>query len=160
MDKDQMGLSQPERNLVKKQTRRERFLSEMETVLPWPALLRRLKPLYPARGFQGGSPAYPLEMMLRIHLMQHWWSLSDEAMEDAMIEIPPIRRFAGINSVTENIPDAAAILAFRRFLDKRHLRGKIFKIVEKHLRAQDLLLQQGAVVEATIVDAPTSTKHP
>ena len=63
-----VSLSQPERKLVKKRTKREQFLSEMEAVLPWSVLLRRLKPLYPARGFQGGSPPYPVEMMLRIHL--------------------------------------------------------------------------------------------
>ena len=143
---------------MKKRTKREQFLSEMEAVLPWSVLLRRLKPLYPARGFQGGSPPYPVEMMLRIHLMQHWWSLNDEAMEDALIEMAVIRRFAGIHSGTEKIPDAAAMLVFRRFLEKHHLREKIFEMVEKHLRAQDLLLQQGAVVEATIIDAPTSIK--
>ena len=72
--------------------------------------------------------------MLRIHLIQNWNSLSDEAMENELIDIPCIRRFAGIDLVTDNIPDATTILAFRHFLEKHHLGEKIFQAIGEYLR--------------------------
>ena len=155
----QLGFGDYEHSFVKKQTRRERFLAEMEEVVPFSELLSMLEPFYPRVGRQGGRPAYRLEVMLRIHLMQNWNSLSDEAMENELIDIACIRRFAGIDLVTEDIPDATTILAFRHFLEKHHLGERIFQVVVEHLSKKGLLLREGTVVDATIIHAPTSTKN-
>ena len=77
----------------------------METVVPWKALIDLIEPLYPRSGSKGGRPAYPLETMLRIHLIQQWYDLSDPAMEDTLIEVPTMRRFAGVDLITDRIPD-------------------------------------------------------
>ena len=95
-----------------------------------------LEPFYPRVGRQGGRPPYRLEVMLRIHLMQNWNCLSDEAMENDLIDIPCIRRFAGIDLVREEIPDATTILAFRHFLEKHHLGERIFQVVVEHLKQE------------------------
>ncbi|WP_460028956.1 transposase, partial [Methyloparacoccus murrellii] len=82
-------------DLKKKQTRRERFLLEMEQVVPWDALLAVVEPFYPKPGQPGRQPM-PLSMMLRIHCLQQWFDLSDPGAEDALYEIESMRRFAGI----------------------------------------------------------------
>ena len=121
---------------MKKQTRRERFLAEMEKVVPFSELLSMLEPFYPRVGRQGGRPPYHLEVMLRIHLMQNWNYLSDKAMENDLIDIPCIRRFAGIDLVRGDIPDATTILAFRHFLEKHHLGERIFQVVVENLKQE------------------------
>ncbi len=111
-----------------KRTRRERFLSEMEKVVPWKALLDLIDPYYPKNGSNGGRPPYPLQTMLRIHLLQQWYDLSDPALEDALIEVPTMRRFAGISMVSDRIPDETTILAFRHLLEKHDLGQHIFEV--------------------------------
>ncbi len=64
---------------AKKRTRRERFLSEMEAVVPWQVLVDLIEPHYPRNSSKGGRPPYPLETMLRIHLLQQWYDLSCQA---------------------------------------------------------------------------------
>ncbi|MEO1003599.1 MAG: transposase, partial [Cyanobacteria bacterium J06638_7] len=93
----QLGFSDYEQSTAKKRTKREKFLADMEQEVPWRALIALIEPHYPKSGSKGGRPAYPLATMLRIHLMQQWYSLSDPAMEDALIEVPTMRRFAGID---------------------------------------------------------------
>ncbi len=100
-----------------------------------------------------------LETMLRIHLMQNWWPLGDDAMEDALIDNGAIRRFAGIDLVQDQIPDATTILAFHHFIERHQLAEEIFKAVERYLREKSLLLREGTVVDATIIHTPTSTKN-
>ena len=82
-------------------------------VVPWKALVDLMATYYPKTGSKGGRPPYPLETMLRIHLMQQWFDLSDPAMEDALIEVPTMRRFTGITLISDMIPDEITILSFR-----------------------------------------------
>jgi IS5 family transposase len=97
--------------------------------------------------------------MLRIHLIQQWYSLSDPAMEDALIEVPVMRRFAGIDIMSERIPDETTILAFRHLLEKHDLGQKIFEAVKAHLKACGMAMKQGTIIDATLIAAPTSTKN-
>ena len=142
----------------KKPTRRERFLGEMEKVVPWEALLALLVPSYPTSG-RPGRPPMPAGMMLRIHFMQQWYALSDPAMEDALYEIESMRRFAGLELNEDAIPDETTILKFRRFLEKHGLAVKMLEAVNAHLGEKGLLLRQGTIVDATIIQAPSSTKN-
>jgi len=142
----------------KRQTRREKFLAEMEQVVPWSALLAKLEPHYPQSGRRGRQPM-PLNCMLRIHCMQQWFSYSDRQMEDALYEIDSIRRFAGFGSVTEALPDETTILNFRHWLEKHKLTEVLLSTVNDHLKAQGLLVSKGTMVDATIVHAPSSTKN-
>jgi transposase, IS5 family len=114
MGSKQLGFGDYEQATAKKRTRRERFLGEMEKVVPWKALLELIEPHYPKTSSKGGRPPYPLATMLRIHLLQQWYDLSDPAMEDALIEVPTMRRFAGIDMISDRIPDETTILAFRQ----------------------------------------------
>ena len=96
-----------------KVTRRERFLAEMDAVMPW-RLIALIEPHYPKAG--NGTQPMPMERMLRIYFMQQWFNLSDPAMEDALYDSESMRRFAGIELVEDAIPDETTILRFRHLL--------------------------------------------
>jgi IS5 family transposase len=155
----QLGFSDYEQTTAKKRTKREKFLAEMEAVVPWKALIDLIEPHYPKSSSKGGRPAYPLATMLRVHLMQQWYSLSDPAMEDALIEVPTMRRFAGIDLISERIPDETTILAFRHLLEKHNLGEQIFETVKAHLKAKGMAMKQGTIIDATLIAAPSSTKN-
>ncbi|KRG56480.1 IS5 family transposase [Stenotrophomonas nitritireducens] len=152
----QISFSDAEYAGKRKKTRREVFLEEMEQVVPWKALLKVLEPHYPVAG-RGRRP-YPLDAMLRVHLMQNWFALSDPAMEEALYEIASLRNFAGL-SLSEPIPDETTILNFRHMLEESDLAEDIFKQVNAHLSRKGLLLKRGSIVDATIIAAPSSTKN-
>jgi transposase, IS5 family len=155
----QLGFGDYEQTTAKKRTRRERFLAEMEVVVPWKALIDLIEPYYPRTSSKGGRPAYPLATMLRVHLMQQWYDLSDPGMEDALIEVPTMRRFAGIDLICDRIPDEATILAFRHLLEKHDLGDQIFEVVKAHLKANGMAMKQGTIIDATLIAAPSSTKN-
>ncbi|MDQ0572591.1 IS5 family transposase [Variovorax paradoxus] len=152
----QISFSDAEYAGKRKKTRREVFLEEMEQVVPWKALLKVIEPHYPVAG-RGRRP-YPLEAMLRVHLMQNWFALSDPAMEEALYEIASLRNFAGL-TLGEPIPDETTILNFRHMLEESDLAEDIFKQVNAHLSRKGLLLKRGSIVDATIIAAPSSTKN-
>jgi IS5 family transposase len=159
MGSKQLGFGDYEQSTARKRTRKERFLAQMEAVVPWKALIDLIQPCYPKTGSKGGRPPYPLETMLRIHLMQQWYDLSDPAMEDALIEVPTMRRFAGIDLISDRIPDETTILTFRHLLERHDLGKQIFETVKAHLKANGMAMKQGTIIDATLIAAPSSTKN-
>jgi transposase, IS5 family len=141
----------------KKQTRRDRFLGEMDRVVPWARLVARLRPFYP-KG-ERGRPPIGLERMLRIYLLQQWYALSDEGLEDALYDSQALRRFAGIELNREPVPDATTLVRFRRWLERHELTRVLFEEVGAVLEERGLLMRQGTIVDATIIAAPSSTKN-
>lgn len=141
----------------RKKTRREIFLAEMEQVVPWSALLKLIAPHYPTLGQRGRQP-YALATMLRIHFLQQWYALSDPGMEEALYEMPVMRRFAGLGGL-DNIPDETTILNFRRLLETHGLAAELFEQVNRHLAHKGQSLRAGTIVDATIINAPSSTKN-
>jgi IS5 family transposase len=154
----QTSFAELEYTSKKRQTRREKFLAEMEQVVPWALLLAPLEPHYPKSGRRGRQPM-SLKRMLRIYCMQQWFSYSDRQMEDALYEIDSIRRFAGFGSVTEALPDETTILNFRHWLEKHKLTEVMLSTINEHLKKHGLLVSKGTMVDATIVHAPSSTKN-
>ncbi len=141
----------------KKKTRREKFLEEMDKVIPWNDLLEEIKRYYPRVG--NGRQPMPLKMMLKIYFMQQWYKLSDPAMEDALYDSESLRRFADIDMAVDIIPDESTILHFRHLLEKYDLTKKIFEKTKQYLSDKGLLLREGTIVDATIISAPSSTKN-
>ena len=153
---DQMSFGDAEYAAKKKRTRREIFLAEMEQVVPWSSLLKDIEGVYPVAG-RGRRP-YPVEAMLRIHLMQNWFGLSDPAMEEALYEVVSMRHFAGL-TLTGGIPDETTILNFRRLIEENDLATLMFGRINAHLSRKGLLLKRGTIVDATIISAASSTKN-
>jgi IS5 family transposase len=153
----QGSFAEAEYGAKKKQTRRDKFLAEMEAVVPWSRLVARLAPLYP-KG-ERGRPPIPLERMLRVYFVQQWYGLADEAIEDARYDIQALRGFAGIALNRDPIPDATTVLHFRHWLERHDLTKGLFEEVRAMLEERGLLMRQGTIVDATIIAAPPSTKN-
>jgi transposase, IS5 family len=143
---------------TKRQTRREKFLGEMERVVPWQRLEALIEPHYPKSG-RVGRPPIGVPRMLRMYFLQQWYSLADEALEDALYDSQAMREFVGIDLGREQVPDATTLLKFRRLLQEHELTKAIFEEVNAHLAERGLLMRQGTVVDATIIAAPSSTKN-
>src|SRR3954451_22091462 len=153
----QGSFSQAEYGAKKKQTRRDRFLAEMEQVVPWSRLVDRLRPLYP-KG-ERGRPPIGLERMLRIYFLQQWYALADGAMEDALYDSQALRGFAGIDLTVAAVPEERTILNFRHWLERHELSRALFAEVSAMLEERGLMMRQGTIVDATIIAAPPSTKN-
>lgn len=138
-------------------TRRERFLAEMDAVIPWARLTALIEPHYPKAG-RGRRPL-PLETMLRIHFVQHWFDLSDPAAEDAIYDSESVRRFVKIELCEDTVPDETTILNFRHRLEEHGLGEAVFGEVASLLDEKRLVLKGGTIVDATIIHAPASTKN-
>jgi IS5 family transposase len=153
----QASFAEVEYGAKKKQTRRDRFLADMEQVVPWARLEERLRPLYP-KG-ERGRPPIPLGRMLRVYFVQQWYGLADEAVEDALYDSQALRGFAGIELNRDPVPDATTVLHFRHWLERHDLTKGLFDEVSAMLEERGLLMRQGTIVDATIIAAPPSTKN-
>jgi transposase, IS5 family len=153
----QRSFAQAEYAQKKKTTRRERFLNEMEKVVPWAKLVGCIQPFY-FKGERGRRPV-GLERMLRMYFLQQWYTLADEALEDALYESQSMRSFVGIDLGLEAVPDATTLLKFRHILERNALTQKILEEVNAHLSGHNLLMREGSIVDATIIAAPCSTKN-
>ncbi|WP_429573413.1 IS5 family transposase [Paraburkholderia sp. UCT70] len=155
--KRQIGFAEAESAGKKRVTKRQRFLAEMEKVVPWSRLLSVIEPYYP-KG-KRGRPPIGLERMLRIYFLQQWYGLSDEGLEDALYDSIAMRAFAGIDLAVENAPDATTLLKFRRLLVEHELTRKLFDEIGISLCERGLMMKEGTLVDATIIEAPPSTKN-
>jgi transposase, IS5 family len=161
----QGSFAEAEYGAKKRQTRRDKFLGEMEQVVPWARLVARLRPLYPTRlrplypKGERGRPPIPLERMLRVYFVQQWYGLADEAVEDALYDSQALRGFADIELNRDPIPDATTVLHFRHWLEQHDLPKGVFDEVSAMLEERGLLMRQGTIVDATIIAAPPSTKN-
>ena len=142
----------------RKPTRREEFLAQMNTVMPWEKLRALIEPAYPA-GDGAGRPPVGLERMLRIHFLQHWFNLSDPAVEEALYDSRAMREFVGIDLGREPAPDETTICKFRHRLEAHALGKQILSTVNAHLASQGFKVSTGTIVDATIIAAPSSTKN-
>ncbi len=115
----------------------------MKQVVPWTQLLRLIEPHYPVSGRPGRQP-YALATMLRIHLLQQWYALSDPAMEEALHEIRTLRRFAQLGGL-DTVPDATTILNVRRLLETHSVAGRMLDAVDAHLARKGQHLRSSTI---------------
>ena len=140
-----------------KTTRRAVFLAEMERVVPWRELCALIEPFYPKPG--KGRPLVGVERMLRIYFLQQWFNLSDPAVEEALYDLLAMRRFVDIDLGREPVPDETTVCRFRHLLEEHDLGQQLFEEVQRHLAAKGLKVATGTIVDATIINAPSSTKN-
>jgi IS5 family transposase len=141
----------------RKPTRRDAFLAQMQQLVPWSRLAALIEPHYPKAG--NGRPPIGLERMLRIHLLQHWFNLADQACEEALYDSSALRAFAGIDLGREPVPDSTTLCKFRHLLEQHELGAAVFAEVGRVLQERGLKLSAGTIVDATIIAAPSSTKN-
>ena len=138
-------------------TRKAKFLIEMDALVPWGELCAVVEPHYPKAG--NGRRPIGLERMLRLHFLQLWFNLADEACEEALYEVPVFREFAQIDLGEQRVPDATSLLRFRRLLETHDLSRAMLARVNALLEARGLRVSGGTMVDATIIHAPASTKN-
>ena len=154
----QVSFASYEQAQKKRVTRREKFLGEMERVVPWARLEALIEPAYPTGGRVGRQPI-GVTRMLRMYFLQQWFGLADEAVEDAIYDSHAMREFVGIDLGREAVPDAITLLKFRRLLEAHKLTAALFEGINTHLTERGLLLREGTMVDATIIAAAPSTKN-
>jgi IS5 family transposase len=154
----QLSFASSEYAMKKKRTRREKFLGEMDRIVPWARLIAIIEPLYPTSG-RVGRPPIGVKRMLRMYFLQQWYGLGDEALEDAIYDSQALRDFVGIDLSREAVPDATTLLKFRRLLEDHQLTAAMFEEVKRVLGEKSLLMREGTMVDATIIAAPPSTKN-
>jgi IS5 family transposase len=140
-----------------KHTRADRFLDEMKQVVPWEELVRVVEPHY--KNASSGRKPTDLLLLLKLHCLQLWYNLSDPGLEDAVHDRLSFQRFLSLDPLVQRVPDESTILHFRHLLEKHRLGEAIFARVREQLEAQGLLVKTGTIVDATILEAPASTKN-
>ncbi len=153
----QPSLSEVEYCGKKRQTRRDHFLNQMEQQVPWEKWLALIEPFYP-KG-ERGRPPIGCEKMLRLYLLQAWYNLSDEGMEDEVYDSQSLRKFSRIDLTRESVPDATTLLKFRHLLEAHQLPKKMFEELNLRLKQQGNLMCEGTIIDATIIKSPSSTKN-
>jgi IS5 family transposase len=130
----------------------------MDQIIPWSELTQALKPYYPDPTGPGRRPK-GLERMLRIYFMQHWFNLSDPGMEEALYDLRVMRDFAGIDLGEEAAPDETTILNFRHLLEEKNMGAELLRLVNTYLDENGLRVSRRTIVDASIINAPSSTKN-
>ena len=140
-----------------RQTKRAVFLDEMNAIVPWKRLCALIAPHYPTG--EGGRPPIPLERMLRIYFLQQWFNLSDPGVEEALYEMVSMRTFADIDLGDAPVPDETTVCKFRHLLEQNNLGPAILREVNQFLASRKIKISTGTIVDATIIEAPSSTKN-
>jgi IS5 family transposase len=139
---------------------RERFLEAMDSTIPWSEWVALIEPYYYVdRPGKKGRKAKPVQTMLRMYLLQVWFSLSDEGVEDAVYDSYAMRRFLGWDFAVEQVPDATTLLHFRHLIEEHKLGEQLFESQNRIFEAQGWIMRGGSIVDATIIAAPSSTKN-
>lgn len=153
----QLSFTEAEYSNRRRRTKREDFLDLMDEIIPWKEWTEIIRPYY----YQNtrGRRAKEIETMLRMYLMQNWFHLSDEGVEDAIYDSYAMRKFMQLDFSKESVPDATTLTKFRHILEENHLGEKIFADVRERLDRGGMIMHGGTIVDATIVSAPSSTKN-
>ena len=160
MDNEQPSFTDIEYGNRRRTSRREQFLATMDATIPWRVWVGLIEPHYYAdRPGKRGRKAKPIESMLRMYLLQVWFSLSDEGVEEAIYDSYAMRRFMGLDFAVEQVPDATTLLHFRHLLEEHQLGEKLFAAQNEIFTEQGWIMRGGSIVDATIIAAPSSTKN-
>lgn len=153
----QMSFSDMEYSFRKRTTKRDEFLGIMEEIIPWDEWVEYIRPYYPDG--KRGRPVKGIEKMLRMYLLQIWFNLSDEGVEDAIYDSYAMRKFMGINFMDEQVPDATTLLKFRHLIEENKLGEQMFKVINYVMEQAGCMMKGDTIVDATIINAPSSTKN-
>lgn len=153
----QPSFSDVEYGMRKRTTKREEFLKVMNETIPWEEWVAYIEPYYPSG--RRGRPPLGIEKMLRMYLLQCWFNLSDEAVEDSIYDSYAMRSFLKINFIDEQAPDATTLLKFRHLLEKHNIGKVFFEAIARNLEIHGYMMRGGTIVDATIITAPSSTKN-
>lgn len=153
----QINFTDYEYSFRKRKTKREEFLECMDTITPWDEIVEMIEPYYYHN--VRGRKARGIETMFRMYLLQTWYDLSDEALEDAIYDSYAMRKFMGLDFLEESVPDATTLCKFRKIIVENGLAQQYFAAVNRFMEEHGHIMRGGTIVDATIIDAPKSTKN-
>jgi IS5 family transposase len=154
---EQISFTDVEYGNRRRVSRREQFLDTMDATIPWSRWVGLIEP-FTYSGRRGRKPK-ALETMLRMYLLQAWFSLSDEGVDDAIVDSYAMRRFLGLDFTVEQVPDATTLLHFRHLLERHELGRKLLESQAEMFEEQGWIMRGGSIVDATIIAAPSSRKN-
>lgn len=132
----------------------------MDATIPWATWVGLIEPhYYSDRPGKTGSKAKPVATMLRMYLLQVWFNLSDEGVEDAIYDSYAMRRFMDLDFAIEQVPDATTLLHFRHLLEAHKVGEKLFAAQTEIFEREGWIMRGGSIIDATIIAAPSSTKN-
>ena len=137
-------------------TSKKEFLEKMDRIIPWETFIALVQPHY-YKGERGNQP-YPLELMLRIFVLQNLYDLADMKVMNEIIDSRAFTAFCCINSPDE-VPNGDTIGRFRNILTEHDLQKQIFDEIVNFLTERGLILKKGTIVDSTFIEAPSSTKN-
>lgn len=152
-----MNFTDIEYSKRRKKTRREQFLEQMDSIIPWDIWVKLIEPFYPD-GKRGRKPQL-IERMLRMMLLQNWFNLSDEGIEDAIYDSYAMKSFLRLTFTDSQVPDATTLCKFRKLLNEHGIQAQIFQQVQTMLEQQGKSVHGGTIVDATIIEASSNTKN-
>jgi IS5 family transposase len=156
--KEQISFTDIEYSNRKRRTKRDEFLEAMDATIVWEEWTALVLPYYPSG--KRGRPVRGAETMLRMYLLQNWFSLSDEAVEDSIYDSYAFRKFMKLNfNDSEQVPDATTLCKFRKLLNENGITALFFERIKQFLEKHGKIMHGGSILDATIIDAPTSTKN-
>lgn len=141
----------------RRRSRRAEFLEAMDTIVPWAEWVSLIAPRYPD-GRRGRRPV-GCERMLRMYLLSVWFHLSDEGCEDAVLDSRAMQRFVGVDTMSEQVPDATTLCKFRHLLEENGLGEAMLSELASILEDRGVMMRGGSIVDATFVESPSSTKN-
>ena len=97
--------------------------------------------------------------MLRMYLLQAWFNLSDEAVEDSIYDSYAFRTFMNLDYMTDQAPDETTLCKFRKILTDNNIAQQLFGAINNLLEKHGHIMRGGSIVDATIIEAPKSTKN-
>ena len=153
----QTSFSEIEHDGARRTTRRSEFLSIMDEIIPWDEWTSLIRPFY--HNNKEGRPSRDLEVMLRMYLMQVWFSLSDVGCEEACMDIWPMRRFLGVDPISEQVPDATTLANFRHIVEAHNLDKILMDAITTNLAKAGVMYKGGSIVDATFIESTASTKN-
>ncbi len=153
----QMTFSDIEYSGRKKTTKREKFLDAMDSIIPWEEWAEYIKPHYPDG--KRGRPTRGIMTMLRMYLLQIWFNLSDEGVEDAIYDSYAFRKFMGINFIDEQVPDATTLLKLHHMMEQSGIGEQLFRAIKYVIEQSGYMMRGGKIVDATIINVSPFTKN-
>ena len=153
----QLSFTEAEYSNRRRRTKKEDFLDSMDEIIPWKDWAALIEPYY--YNNTRGRRAKDIETMLRMYLLQNWYHLSDEGVEEAIYDSYAMKKFLKLDFSKESVPDATTLLKFRHILEENGIGAKIFADVKDRLDRGGMLMHGGTIVDATIISAPSSTKN-
>lgn len=154
---EQMSFASPGFERFSRPTKKAAFLEQWTRLSHGVGLTGLIEPHHPKGDL--GRPPIPLERMLRIHFLQQWFNLSDPAVEEALYDMMSMQEFARIDVGEAPVPDETTICKFRHLLEAYNLGLAISEEVNRYLTNRKIKVNNGTIVDATIIHAPSSTKN-